>query len=189
MHVAADIPGARRRFTADEVLRMVELGLLQDGPNVELLEGELVVVDAQGPVHSSLTVDLRRALERAYGDDHHVRDHSSVRAGPDSLPEPDIAVVRGPPRAYRKRLPGPKDIVLVVEVSHSSLRRDRRKADIYAAAGYAAYWLVDVDARRLELRTKPQKDGVYAKVEILDEDATVTAPGTKASLRVAALLP
>ena len=163
--------------------------MLDEGPNVELLDGELVIVNAQGPIHSSLAVHIHRVLERLYGDEHHVRDHSSVRAGPYSLPEPDVAIVRGEPFAYTKRLPGPKDIVLVVEISDSTLHRDRRKADIYAAAGYVNYWLVDVDARRLEVRTKPQKDGLYAKIDVLSEEAEVSVPGTKKSLKVSALLP
>lgn len=187
--VTATEPEARRkRFLADEVLRMVELGLLND-ENVELLQGELVVVNAQGPIHASLTVDLHRALERAFGDEFHLRDHTSVRATLDSLPEPDVAVVRGQPRDYRERLPGPKDVVLVVEVSDSSLRRDRRKAEIYAAAGFPVYWLVDVDARRLEVRTNPQPDGVYAKTDVLGEDGEVEVPLTQRTLKVAVLLP
>jgi hypothetical protein len=77
----------RRRFTADEVMRMVETGVLHDDERVELIQGELIVVRPQGPVHSSLVSLLRDALHTAYGGGHHLRDHSPVIGTVDSIPE------------------------------------------------------------------------------------------------------
>ncbi len=188
MELASE-PYARRRFTADDVMRMLAAGVLHEGERVELIEGELIVVNPQGPHHASLTVHLHRMLERAYGADHHVRDHSPVAGTTDSTPEPDLAVVRGEPLAFSERLPGPAEVRLVVEVSHSTLAIDRRKARTYAKSGYETYWLIDVEARQVEVRTGPMPDGAYAKTEILTQDASVTAPGTASSLRVSALLP
>ncbi len=177
-----------KRWTADEVLHLVELGLLHD-EHVELIQGELVVVPPQGPVHSNLTVVVRELLADAYGRAFHLRDHSSISAGDDSLPEPDIAVIRGRPgTTFMTRLPGPTDTVLVVEISHTTRAYDRRKADVYAAAGFETYWLVDVDARRVEVRTSP-KDGEYTKTEIVGDDATLELPATNATVTAAQLLP
>lgn len=175
-----------RRFSADEVWRMVEVGLLTDSDRVELIEGELLVMNPQGPVHASLTVILHRALEQAFGVGHHVRDHSPVVGTVDSIPEPDVAVVRGDVRGFIGVTPGADDVVLLVEVSWSSLRLDRRKAAVYAKAGYATYWIVDVDARRIEVHTAP-KDGVYTKSEIIGDDGEVRA--NDRPLRVVDLLP
>ena len=175
-----------RRFTADEVWRLVEIGVLREDERVELIDGELIVMNAQGPIHASLTVILRGALEAAFGPGHHVRDHSPVIGTVDSIPEPDIAVVVGNVRAFLSRTPGPKEVPLVVEVSWSSLRLDHRKAHIYAAAGYATYWIVDVEARRIEVHTAP-KGGVYTKSEIIGDDGEVRA-GERA-IKVADLLP
>jgi Uma2 family endonuclease len=178
-----------RKFSADEVLEMLRVGILQDGEPLELLEGELVCVSPQGSVHSSLTVRIRRLLERAYGDAFHVRDHSPVRGSADSLPEPDLAVTHGTPDDFMQTLPGVRDVPLVVEISFSTRTTDRRKARIYARAGYGTYWLVDVDARRLEVRTSPNEGGEYRTTHVLDESAQVNLPENRGALGVRDLLP
>lgn len=165
---------------------MLDAGVLHDDDRVQLIDGELIVMNPQGPVHATTTVRLRRALEAAFGAGFHVRDHSPVAGTLDSIPEPDIAVVRGEPDAFAARHPGVAEVCLVVEVADSSLRLDRRKASIYAAVGYPAYWIVDVDARRIEVHTAP-KDGVYTKTEIIGQEGAVTAGGQ--TLTVTSLLP
>ncbi len=178
-----------RRFTADEVMRMVDAGVLSPDERVELIEGELVVVTPQGPVHSTLTVLIHAVLQRAYGGGFHVRDHSPVAGTVDSIPEPDVAVVRGDARSFLAALPGPADVILVVEVAHTSLAMDRRKASVYASAGYETYWLLDVESRRLEVRVGRTADGLFTKTEIFADDAEVILPGTSSAVRIADLLP
>jgi len=178
----------RHRFTADEVMEMAEVGAFARR-NVELLEGDLITVSPQGPIHSTSTVLLHRALEDAYGRAHHVRDHSPVRGTVDSIPEPDLAVVRGDPRNFFARLPGPTDVSLVIEIAFTTLAVDRHKARIYARAGYAAYWLVDVQGRRVEVYTKPTDDGVFAKTEIVPAETHLPLPGLQTTLCVHTYLP
>lgn len=179
----------RRPFTADEVLRMVETGILAEDEPVELIGGELIIVSPQGPAHSSLTALLRQHLEQAHANSHHVRDHSPVQGGAHSLPEADLALTRGAATDYLEALPGPTDVDLVVEISLTNQRLARKKAAIYAAAGYPTYWLLDVPRRRLELRSGPTPDGAYQRTELLAEDAHVALPTLDRSLRVAELLP
>jgi len=57
-----------RQFTAEEVLRMVEVGILSDDEPLELLDGELIFVSPQDPQHVVATEKVRRALERAAGE-------------------------------------------------------------------------------------------------------------------------
>lgn len=172
----------RRKLRGDEVLAMVEAGILDEDEPVELLDGELVVVSPQGPPHASTAAEVAARLRSAYGDGFHARLHSPVVAGPHSLPEPDVAVVRGTALDYRHRHPVAADTALVVEVSSSSRRTDRRKAAIYAAAGYAAYWIVDVVAGRLEVRTGPGPDRAYGVETLLGPDDSVTPPGARAAV-------
>lgn len=145
----------RRRFTADEIQRMVEAGILAEDEPVELIDGELITVTPQGPLHSGLRRSIQLALYRAFGEGFVVQAHSPVAAGPDSLPEPDVAVVRGAPRALLDRHPGPADLELVMEISVTSHRLDRAKGAVYAAAGIAAYWHLEVPERRLTVYTDP----------------------------------
>jgi len=182
------VPHATRKFTADEVQRMVDSGILHEDEKVELIEGDLIAVSPQSSTHVLLTVIIRDVLARALGEGYFVQDHSPVQGTADSLPEPDIAVVRGSPRQLGA-LARAADTVLVLEISVSSRAIDRKKARVYAQAGYATYWLVDVDARRLEVRTGPTPDGEYARTEILGESAEVALPTLDAKLSVRELLP
>src|SRR5690348_17305516 len=129
----ADLPS--RRFTAAEVLRMVELGILAEDEPVELIDGALITVSPQGPRHRALATIVHDRLQTAFGAGYHVQDHSPIDGGPNSLPEPDVAVVRGSPRDLLDRHPAAADLALVVELSVTSHALDRAKATTYAAAG------------------------------------------------------
>lgn len=178
-----------RRFTADEVLRMVQDGVLAEDEPLELLEGELVVVSPQGPEHSSVTEVVRRALEEASGPTIHTRCHSPIAADSHNLPEPDVAVVRGAARDYLGRFPTAGDVLLLVEISRTTQATDRAKAEIYARSGVPVYWLIDLAARRVEVRSEPLPDGRYARLETHQEEDRVQVPGAPASLTVRDLLP
>jgi Uma2 family endonuclease len=117
-----------RRFSVDEVLRMVEVGILSEDEPLELVDGELFVVPPQSPPHANLTALLADRLRTAYGDGYIVRVASPLVARPDSLPEPDLALVRGSYADFGTRHPRGDEAVLVVEVARSSVRIDRKKA-------------------------------------------------------------
>jgi Uma2 family endonuclease len=68
----------------------------------------------------------------------------------------------------------PADLRLVVEVSDSTLGFDlTTKAELYARAGIAEYWVVDVAARRLIVHHEP-REGLYRSVTAYNEEETVT---------------
>lgn len=178
----------RHRFTADELHRMVEAGVLDEDAPIELLDGELVTMSPQGPRHSRLAVVIHDLLARALGPGIHVQDHSPIDAGPWSLPEPDVAVVRGDARALLDRHPRPDELVVVIEISVTSQSVDRAKAELYARAGVARYWNVDVSARTLRDHAEPDPvTAEYRRVTVLGEDDGVALEGS--ALRVADLLP
>ncbi|MBI2898358.1 MAG: Uma2 family endonuclease [Deltaproteobacteria bacterium] len=185
MNLAGELP--RRRFTADEVIRMAEAGILGRDDRVELLEGELVVVPPQGPEHAAETVDLQLRL-RVYEPGAHVRPQLPLAGGSEDLPEPDLAVVRGAPRDYTRRHPTGADTILVVEIARTSQAIDRRKAAIYAQMGVPAYWIIDLAKRRIEVRGDPTPDGEYRSTMLLAESDSVSPPGLGLTWSVASLL-
>jgi Uma2 family endonuclease len=187
MASAREAAWPRHEFTADEIERMAAIGAFDEGPKVELLDGELVDVSPQGPVHSTLHTELADALRAAFGAGLHVRGQCPIRAGVKSLPEPDIAVVRGRVGDYRERHPQGSDVVLVVEVSVSTQVIDRKKARIYAAAGVPVYWLLDVVARTLTVHEQPAAGG-YARSSVLSAADEVELPGRAIRWRVGDLL-
>jgi Uma2 family endonuclease len=152
-----------RPLTADEVMRMVEAGILAEDEPVELLHGVLTEVSAKTPEHEELKMRLVRWLDST-AEGHRIRIEGAL-AVPDrtSLPEPDIAVVE--PGSYLAAHPA--SALLVVEVAVSSLGTDTRiKPALYAAAGVPELWVVDVAARRLIVLRDPGPAG-YAHETIL----------------------
>lgn len=177
-----------RRFTGAELDRMVEVGIISEDEPLELLEGVLETVSPQSATHAWLLDVLEEGLRDAYGPSCIVRRQTPIDATEDSRPEPDLAVIVGPRDRYRSRHPAGPDTVFVVEIACSGLDRDHRKARIYARAGVPVYWIVDVDARRLEVHQQPGPDG-YAVVSLLGEHQNARPPGTDLSWRVSDLLP
>ena len=178
-----------------EYERLIDRGVFREDERLELLDGLLVVNEPQGNAHA-VAVDLvATALRRAFGEGWLVRVHAPLALGRRSRPEPDLAVVRGAPRDYLGA--APSDPVLVVEVSQTSLALDRaRKASIYARAGIADYWIVNLVELVLEIHrapgfidpTRPKR--VYRSIHALGRGASVSplaAPSVR--LPVADLLP
>lgn len=179
----------RRRFTVQEVLRMVETGILSDDEPVELLDGELVLMTPQDSWHATTTKKAERLLEEALGPGFHARTHSPILVTEEDLPEPDVAVVRGEIEDYRHRHPSGKDVLLVVEVARTSQAFDRAKAALYARAGIQTYWLLDLPGYRLEVFSGPAPEGRYREHAVFDAGSSVPIPGADIEVAVAELFP
>lgn len=143
-----------RRWTRAEYERMAEAGLFQPDERVQLIEGEVVVMTPQKSPHSVAIGKTEDALRQSFGTGFWVRIQMPLVIDPDSEPEPDLAVVAGSHSAYLKE--HPRSALLVVEVSDTTLSLDReRKARIYARAGIAEYWIVNLVDRTLEVYRDP----------------------------------
>lgn len=145
---------------------MIAAGLFREGPRLELLEGEIFEMTPIGPPHTSVVDRLTRLWTSRLGSRAIVRIQGPVLAGPISEPEPDVALLREAPDFYRHEHPGPHDVLLVIEVADTSLAYDRAKLRIYAAAGVAEVWIVDLQGERLEIHRAPGAAG-YADERVL----------------------
>lgn len=153
----------KRRFTADDYQRMGQTGILSEGDRVELIDGEVVAMTPIGPRHNAAVNRGTRALVLAAGSDAVVQPQGSVRLDFYDEPQPDLVLLR-PRTDYASHLPGPADILLIVEIADSSLEYDRDlKSRIYATAGIPEYWVSDVGAERLFCYSRPV-DGRYDTV-------------------------
>jgi len=171
---------AVHRFDVGTFERLVATGEFDEQP-IELLEGLLVEVSPQGAEHARVLTRLTAYLASAparLG----VQIPLEVEWG--SLPEPDLTLTAGEPP------PGchPRTAMLAVEVAVSSQERDRgTKAYMYARAAVPLYWLVDVPAKTVEVRSDPGPQG-YARCEIYRPGTRVPSPAEGvADLDVAAL--
>lgn len=179
-----------RRFTVDEVLRMVEVGILHEDEPVELIDGELRVVSPQGWAHSEAVTRLQEELMRVVAPATRVRIQMPSERHPDQLPEPDVQIVpRQGAWMRERRHPRLDETLLVVEVAVSSRFIDLRKAAIYAESGAPVYWLVDVARRCVVVHEEPRSDGSWGRVRGVSEGGAVDVPGTAVTVPVAAILP
>jgi Uma2 family endonuclease len=145
----------RYRWTAGQYYRLGDLGFFQDR-HVELIEGEIYEMTIDPP-HAVAVELLGDVLRRTFGVGYSIRTQQPLDFGRRTQPEPDAAIVAGSPRDYAQA--HPKTARLIIEVSDSTLRKDRvLKAHIYARAGIADYWIVNLVDRQLEIRRNPGPD-------------------------------
>jgi Uma2 family endonuclease len=156
------------RMTLDEYERLAAAGILTD-PRVELIDGYLVRKMTKNPPHVIATEELRKRLEPLIPAGWHVREEKPVRIPDHDEPEPDLAVARGRIRDYLHRHPIPAEIALLVEVAESTLARDQgTKLSVYATAEIPQYWIVNLEARQIEVYTQPDvATGRYRSCQVL----------------------
>jgi hypothetical protein len=156
---------AIHRFTVEEYHKMIEAGILDDEDQVELLEGYVVDKMPRNPPHDVAIQRLDKRFHRTVPDGWEVRVQSAIELG-DSEPEPDVALARGDDFTFATRHPESSEIGTAVEVSDSTLTRDRvEKGRIYARARIPIYWIVNLPDQRIEVYTDPSGPGpvpVYA---------------------------
>ena len=144
-----------KRFTLAEYHRLIDLGFFTEDERVELIRGELIQMAAKGTLHSVCNTKLMRSLDRLVGDRAVVRGQEPIILPTESEPEPDCVVAKGQPDDYLSNHPEPSDLLLVIEVSDSTLEYDQIKLSLYAEAQILDYWIVNLVARQLECYTQP----------------------------------
>ena len=196
-------PAVIRRLRVEEFEQLQASGVYVRGEHWELLDGEVVYKDrstrGEDPIsvgypHTYVVGSLQR-LTRDF-DPHpcHLRCQQPVRLPLYNKPEPDGAVVRGKLADYLDHDPAADEIVCVIEVSDSSVGRDRgTKAAVYAAAGIPLYVMFDIPAGDVKVMADPVPDEErYAKVTTFrrgDALALPTADGGSVDVAVGDLLP
>lgn len=150
-----------RQFTVEDYERMIAAGVFAERRRVELLAGEIVEMAAMGLAHSECMMRLTRILGHHATGELGMGVQIPILLDDMSQPEPDLFLCRWKPVVR----PTPDDILLLIEVSDSTLDYDRnRKFPRYAAAGIPEAWLFDVAARILERHTEPLA-GQYRRLE------------------------
>lgn len=140
-----------RPLKVSEYVTLGELGAF-DNEKVELLRGRVVRMAPQGEEHAWVVQTLVSLLVQYFDPTAAVRPALPLHASEDSMPEPDFALIP------KMKVPGPhpQKALLLIEVSNTSLRLDRKvKAPLYAEGGSPEYWIVDVAAARLEVFRAP----------------------------------
>ena len=180
----------RWRLTVDDYHRMAKAGILHEDDRVELIDGELIEMAAIGSHHFACVNRATRLFSQQAAGRFIVSIQNPVRLSRYSEPEPDVVLLRRRDDDYESALPGPTDILLVMEVADTTLGYDRRvKLPLYAAAGIADVWLVNLPRRSVEVHREPQGNR-YQQVSVYrrgEHISPLLLP--EVAVPVAALLP
>ena len=176
---------------------MIDIGVLDEDERIELLGGELVVREPQGSPHYTAIMLVDEALRVAFGPGWFVRTHGPVALDDDSEPEPDVSVVPGGVRDYSREHPARPVLIVEVTASRSRLTFARaHKGSLYARAGLADYWILNLVNEVLEIYRTPIADDSaafgwrYAFRDILNADGSATPLAARhARIAVRDLLP
>jgi Uma2 family endonuclease len=148
-------PDPGHRFTVDEYHKMIEVGTLTEDHAVELLEGWIVAKKPHSPPHDGTIGLAEESIRHRLPAGWRIRVQCAITTD-DSEPEPDLAIVRGEPRSFLARHPGPGDIGTLIEVADLSLANDRGdKGRIYARAAIPIYWIINLVDNKVEVYTDP----------------------------------
>ena len=152
---------AKHWISVDEYERMGRAGIFGDNARLELLEGEIYEMSPIGSPHAACVKFLGALLNRLFNGKFIVSTQDPIRLNDFSEPQPDIALLRWRDDFYRHAHPTPDDVLLVIEVADSTVETDRSyKMPLYAQAGIAEAWLVNLPEEQVELFAAPA-NGVY----------------------------
>ena len=153
----------RRKFTVAEYYRLAEAGILLPDERVQLIDGEIIVMPPIGPLHATTVGRWHRVFNQRIEGPYSIHSQSPIRIGDGSEPEPDVAIVRFREDDYSSAHPGPADVLLVIEVSNTTLAFDREvKVNLYADAQIPETWLMNLPDDCIEGFTEPGPEG-YAR--------------------------
>ena len=145
--------------------QIIESGVLE-GKSVELLEGEIIAVSPESPLHSTTNYTVANYLRTVLDSLAIIREAHPITLD-NSEPEPDIAIVSTPYTKYISRHPYSQDIYWLVEISNKTLTKDlQEKSVTYARNGIVEYWVIDLINKKLWLFTNPQNNGYQNRQEL-----------------------
>jgi Uma2 family endonuclease len=143
------------RFSGERYDELWKLGLITSDDRVELLNGHIVRKPIMNPPHLYSLLDLNARLVIQFQNRALIANQSTIYLPQDGRPDPDITLLKL--ETPRDRLPSPNDIHLVIEVSDSTLTRDREtKLALYARDGITEYWIINLEDQQLEVYRDPE---------------------------------
>jgi Uma2 family endonuclease len=173
------------RLTVEQVEAMIRAGILTENDRCELIRGELIDKMVIGDPHMAAVKRLNHWFTSRAAKRYLVGVQDSVKLI-DSLPEPDLMLLRYRADFYVSQTPAPADVLLLIEVADSSLDYDRTvKLPLYAENGIAEYWLVNLVDECIEVHRQPGPNGTYAEPRVVGRGERL-APLALADLELSA---
>jgi len=162
MHFAKDRKLGKLLFSAEDYHRLAKTGLFQEDDPIELLNGEIIIMSPIGTPHASMTTRLNTLLGARANGLAIVTQQNPLALDPYSEPEPDLMLLKPREDYYASAHPGPSDVLLLIEVSDTSLDYDQGpKLTAYAKGGVPETWIIDLAGRSLTIHRTPDPSGIY----------------------------
>lgn len=167
-----------KTFTVDEYYKLAEVGILKDTDKVELIDGRIINKNAITSQHAGMLNRLTRKFIELLSDKFIVRNQSPIRLNNQSEPEPDVTITKYCRNNYFDNHPTPEDVLVVVEVSDSTLEKDRTiKVPLYAMANIPEYWIINLVDKQIEIYRQPKKGAYHFKQIISEKDQVIEVVG------------
>src|SRR4051812_19105819 len=163
----------RYRFTVEEYGRMGEANVFSPDVRVELIEGEIVDMSPIGKRHAAAVEAVDEFARERLGRSVNVRVQNPIQLDDYSEPQPDISILKRRDDFYKHAHPRPEDVLLLIEVSDTTLEYDRRvKVPLYARFGIPEVWIVNLNDERVEMFADPS-GGAYRTTTAFSRDEEV----------------
>ncbi|MCG5056815.1 MAG: Uma2 family endonuclease [Limnoraphis sp. WC205] len=184
-----------KRFTVAEYHRLTELGFFTEDDRVELISGEFFDMAAKGTPHAVCETRLERELYKLIGDKATLRGQQPIILSSNSEPEPDRVIVVNREDDYLSSHPTAEDILLLIEISDSSLDYDQGvKLRVYAENNIKEYWIFNLIDYQLECYSEPyqkldQSFGYRRKLIMLPNESVILPGFPELSLELSKVFP
>ncbi len=150
----------RKKFTVEEYYQLGEVGILRPDDRVELIDGDIVLMAPIGTRHASCVnrvamifaeLFAKKIISLSVQNPVHIDGYSDL--------QPDVVVAKPDQYGYDDRHPESEDVLLLIEVADTTIRRDREKALIYSRAGIVELWIINLEAQLVEVYRDPSANG------------------------------
>ncbi|MFK7924965.1 MAG: Uma2 family endonuclease [Bacteroidia bacterium] len=175
---------SRRLLSVEDYHRMVEAGILTADDKVELIKGEIIEMSPIGSKHAACVNRLTRILVKATQDDKVVSVQNPISLPPNSEPEPDLVLLKSRSDNYDDSHPNPEDVLLLIEVSASTLEIDQQiKLPLYAEAGIPVVWIVNLNNDEIIQYQNPYQEQ-YLEAKIYPLGSQIPLPTVNQKISV-----
>ncbi|HOJ61098.1 MAG TPA: Uma2 family endonuclease [bacterium] len=164
----------KRRFTVEEYYTMARSGILREDDRVELIAGEINQMTPIGSRHMACIMRFSSFLHRHLTPEEAVVSvQNPIRLDEFNEPEPDVALLKPRTDFYENQHPRAEDVLLIVEVSDTTLAYDRDvKVPLYAWFGIPEVWIADVEGKTVTVYRTPSPQG-YEEMKTYRGDQTL----------------
>ena len=171
--VAPSLASNLHKFTTQQYHLMHEVGVFAEGDRLELINGEIREMSPIGRKHAVCVAKTARVFQIKLSDRAFIWVQNPILLSNHAEPQPDLAILKWRDDFYAEALPAPDDILLIIEVSDSTIAYDRDvKSPLYAANGIPEMWLFDVNNQVVEGYSQPLASG-YKRMQRYEQNDTL----------------